>query len=322
MIRWLRRTGCLRSVGPSLVFSTAPGGNPIRSPGASGRWLPWSSCDRRVPAAGPRYGRTGSRRAVNPSTALAATLADELLRCGLREVVVAPGSRSAPLAMEFFRRAQLGDVRLHVRIDERSAAFTALGLAKVSRTPVAVVCTSGTAAAHFHAAVIEADESGVPLLVLTADRPPELRGTGANQTIDQLKLYGTSARWFCEVGVAEEQPQPGYWRSLAARAWGTASGSAGGPAGPVHLNLAFRDPLVPDAQDEAVPLGGRADGAAWTTFSDQVELPWTERGLIVCGDGDYSPGPLLDLAAAAGWPLLAEPSSNCRTGPNALSSYQ
>ncbi len=133
---------------------------------------------------------------MNPATALAAALADELVRCGMREVVVAPGSRSAPLAMEFHRRAEAGDVRLSVRIDERSAAFCALGLAKASGRPVAVVCTSGTAAAHFHAAVIEADESAVPLVVLTADRPPELRGTGANQTVDQLRLYGPAVRWF------------------------------------------------------------------------------------------------------------------------------
>jgi 2-succinyl-5-enolpyruvyl-6-hydroxy-3-cyclohexene-1-carboxylate synthase len=269
---------------------------------------------------------------VNPSTALAATVIDELIRCGLSEVVLAPGSRSAPLAMEFFRRAQLGEVRLSVRIDERSAAFTALGLAKVSRRPVAIVCTSGTAAAHFHAAVIEADESNVPLLVLTADRPPELRGTGANQTIDQLKLYGSAVRWFCEVGVADAL-QPQYWRSALARAWGLASGAAGGPPGPVHLNLAFRDPLVPDepALKQPVPdqpppeppaLAGRPAGAPWTRFSPVATIDWTPRGLIVCGDGDYDVTPLLDLAAAARWPVLAEPSSNARTGPNALSAYQ
>ncbi len=154
---------------------------------------------------------------MNPATALAAVLTDELLRCGLREAVVAPGSRSAPLAMALYEAALYeaalheaavtggpGGLRLHVRADERSAAFLALGLAKASGAPVAVVCTSGTAAAHFHAAVIEADESFVPLLVLTADRPPELRGTGANQTIDQVKLYGGAVRWFCEVGVPED----------------------------------------------------------------------------------------------------------------------
>jgi 2-succinyl-5-enolpyruvyl-6-hydroxy-3-cyclohexene-1-carboxylate synthase len=140
---------------------------------------------------------------VNPSTALATVLVDELARCGLAEAVVAPGSRSAPLATALWEHAEhsAGRLRLHVRIDERSAAFLALGLAKASGRPVAVVCTSGTAAAHFHAAVIEAGEAGVPLLVLTADRPPEMRGTGANQTIDQLKLYGDAVRWFCEVGV-------------------------------------------------------------------------------------------------------------------------
>jgi 2-succinyl-5-enolpyruvyl-6-hydroxy-3-cyclohexene-1-carboxylate synthase len=269
----------------------------------------------------------------HPSAALAAALADELVRCGLREVVLAPGSRSAPLAIEFHRRSEAGDLRLSVRIDERSAAFCALGLAKRSRTPVAVVCTSGTAAAHFHAAVIEADESAVPLLVLTADRPPELRGTGANQTIDQLRLYGPAVRWFCEVGVAEDrEEQAGYWRSTACRAWGLASGSAGGVPGPVHLNLAFRDPLVPE-QDAPVtagreaaasgePLRGRIGGAPWTRFSDVAELPWAERGVVVCGDGDYDPQPLLDLAAQAGWPVLAEPSSNARHGPCALGSYQ
>jgi 2-succinyl-5-enolpyruvyl-6-hydroxy-3-cyclohexene-1-carboxylate synthase len=118
--------------------------------------------------------------AVNPATALARVLVDELRRCGLREAVVAPGSRSTPLALELHAASQAGGLRLHVRIDERSAAFLALGLAKASGRPAAVLCTSGTAAANFHGAVIEADEAAVPLLVLTADRPPELRGTGAN----------------------------------------------------------------------------------------------------------------------------------------------
>ncbi|MGB6457000.1 MAG: 2-succinyl-5-enolpyruvyl-6-hydroxy-3-cyclohexene-1-carboxylic-acid synthase, partial [Streptosporangiaceae bacterium] len=190
---------------------------------------------------------------MNPSTAFATVLVDELVRCGLREAVIAPGSRSAPLAIALHARSQAGPgsdgmagLRLHVRIDERSAAFLALGLAKASGHPVAVVCTSGTAAAHFHAAVIEADEAAVPLLVLTADRPPELRGTGANQTIDQIKLYGSAVRWFCEAGVPEDRPgQAGYWRSLAGRAWSLAAGSAGSYPGPVHLNLPFREPLVP-----------------------------------------------------------------------------
>ena len=288
---------------------------------------------------------------MNPSTAFGTVFVDELIRCGLRDAVLAPGSRSAPLAMALFDRATAAPPaggrapRLHVRIDERSAAFLGLGLAKASRRPVALVCTSGTAAAHFHAAVIEADEAGIPLIVLTADRPPELRGTGTSQTVDQLKLYGGAVRWFSEAGVPEERPgMVRYWRSLASRAWVMASGGAGGLPGPVHVNLPLRDPLVPDADVSwPEPLDGRPGGAPWTGVESSMYqragslqpigtstpsmdgraavLEWTERGVVVCGDGDYDPGPLLDLAEAAGWPVLAEPSSGARSGPNALSAY-
>jgi len=325
---------------------------------------------------------------MNPSTAFGTVFVDELVRCGLREAVLAPGSRSAPLALALADRGGHGDpgradqgrpvgpdrpaLRLHVRIDERSAGFLALGLAKASRRPVAVVCTSGTAAAHLHAAVIEADEAGLPLIVLTADRPPELRGTGANQTIDQLKLYGAAVRWFCEAGVPEARAgMTGYWRSLACRSWAQASGAGGAFPGPVHVNVPLREPLVPErgAGDPGEagetngdgswpePLGGRPDGAPWTSFGSAesggppaasppglpasqprqaaspvrqaaspaglagLELDWTERGVIVCGDGDYPAEPLLELAELAGWPVLAEPSSNARRGPNALSAY-
>ncbi len=276
---------------------------------------------------------------MNPSTAFAVTFADELVRCGLRDAVLAPGSRSAPLAIALFELARAGEIGLHVRIDERSAAFLALGLAKASRRPVAVLCTSGTAAGNFHPAVIEADEAGVPLLVLTADRPPELRGTGANQAIDQVKLYGSAVRWFCDAGVPEASPAPGaagYWRSLACHAWAHAAGAAGGFPGPVQVNLPLREPLVPDPGDAwPAPLGGRPGGAPWTRFADgpadgphrvtgsraALELPWTERGAIVCGDGDYAAAPLLGLAGRAGWPVLAEPSSGARRGPNALPAY-
>ena len=272
---------------------------------------------------------------MNPSTAFGLTFADELIRCGLREAVLAPGSRSTPLALAFHQAAELGRARLHVRIDERSAAFTALGLAKVSRRPVAVLCTSGTAAANFHPAVIEASESGVPLLVLTADRPPELRGIGANQAIDQIKLYGSAVRWFCEAGLPEERAgAAGYWRSLACQAWAHAAGALGGVAGPVHLNLPLREPLVPATAGESgqgewpEPLEGRPGGQPWTRFApagpagSELELPWTERGVVICGDGDYDARPLLGLAEAAGWPVLAEPSSGARHGPNALTAYQ
>jgi 2-succinyl-5-enolpyruvyl-6-hydroxy-3-cyclohexene-1-carboxylate synthase len=267
---------------------------------------------------------------VNPSTAFAAVLADEFARCGLREVVLAPGSRSTPLALAFDSLDRAGRVRLHVRIDERSASFTALGLAKASRRPVAVVCTSGTAAANLHPAVIEADESAVPLLLLTADRPPELRGTGASQTVDQVKLYGSAVRWYAETGVPERLPgMAGYWRSLACRAWAHAAGALGALPGPVHLNIPLRDPLVPDAQPPwPEPLEGRADGGPWTRIGGAaavtapLELPWAERGVVVCGDGDYDAAALVELAELAGWPVLAEPSSGARRGRNALTGYQ
>jgi 2-succinyl-5-enolpyruvyl-6-hydroxy-3-cyclohexene-1-carboxylate synthase len=267
---------------------------------------------------------------VNPSTAFGTVFADELARCGLREVVVAPGSRSTPMAMALHELGRAGRIRLHIRIDERSASFTALGLAKASRRPVAVLCTSGTAAANFHPAVIEADESGVPLLVLTADRPPELRGTGASQTIDQVKMYGGAVRWYAEAGVPESRAgMAGYWRSLACQAWAHAAGAAGTFPGPVHVNLPFRDPLVPgETADWPEPLDGRPDGSPWTRIAaaamtpGPLPLPWTERGVVVCGDGDYDAEPLLELAGRAGWPVLAEPSSGARRGPNALAGYQ
>jgi 2-succinyl-5-enolpyruvyl-6-hydroxy-3-cyclohexene-1-carboxylate synthase len=289
---------------------------------------------------------------VNPSTAFAAVFADELARCGIREVVIAPGSRSTPVAMAFHALDRAGRLRLHVRIDERAASFTALGMAKASRRPVAILCTSGTAAANFHPAVIEASESGVPLLVLTADRPPELHDTGASQTIDQVKLYGDAVRWYADPGAPERRAgAAGAWRSLACQAYAQAAGVTGTFPGPVHLNLPFRDPLVPDSAvpdsavpdsavpDSAVPdepagedwpesLDGRPGRQPWTRFayspsaSLPLSLPWTERGVIVCGDGDYDAGPLLALAGQAGWPVLAEPSSNARRGPNALTAYQ
>ncbi len=272
---------------------------------------------------------------MNPATAFGMVFADELARCGLREAVAAPGSRSTPMAMALHELDRAGRVRLHVRIDERSASFTALGLAKASRRPAAVLCTSGTAAANFHPAVIEAGESGVPLLVLTADRPPELRDTGANQTVDQVKLYGAAVRWYAEAEVPHpRQGAAGYWRSLACQAWALAAGDTGTFPGPVHVNLPFRDPLVPDDTDDwPEPLDGRPGGAPWTraaraggsaraVAAGVLALPWTERGVVVCGDGDYDAAALVELAERAGWPVLAEPSSGARRGPNALPGYQ
>ncbi|MDL4776610.1 MULTISPECIES: 2-succinyl-5-enolpyruvyl-6-hydroxy-3-cyclohexene-1-carboxylic-acid synthase [Thermomonosporaceae] len=261
---------------------------------------------------------------MNPATALATVMVDELLRCGMTDAVLAPGSRSAALALALHAAAEDGRVRLHVRIDERSAAFLGLGLAKRSARPVALVCTSGTAAANFHPAVIEAHESGVPLIVITADRPPELRQTGANQTIDQVRLYGSAARWSTEVGVPENRPgMVAYWRSLMSRAWGRSLAPA---PGPVHVNAAFREPLVPDGDENwCEPLGGDATGA-WTkvrnaTPGSVLHVPPTRRGVLVVGDGAVNVKRYVAAASMAGWPVLAEPSGNARYGDHALSSH-
>ncbi|QKW36164.1 2-succinyl-5-enolpyruvyl-6-hydroxy-3-cyclohexene-1-carboxylic-acid synthase [Actinomadura sp. NAK00032] len=261
---------------------------------------------------------------MNPATALAAVLVDELLRCGMTDAVLAPGSRSAPLALALQAAEEADRVRLHVRIDERSASFLGLGLAKRSGRPVALVCTSGTAAANFHPAVIEAHESGVPLIVITADRPPELRDTGANQTVDQVKLYGTAARWSTEVGVPENRPgMVAYWRSLVSRAWGVAQAPS---PGPVHLNAAFREPLIPDGDESwCEPLDGDATGA-WTkvraaTPGSVLHVPPTRRGVLVVGDGAVNVKRYVAAASMAGWPVLAEPNGNARYGDHALSSH-
>lgn len=267
---------------------------------------------------------------MNPATALATVLADELVRCGLTDVVLTPGSRSGPLALAAH---EAGGIRVHVRIDERSAAYLAVGLGKVRGRPAAVACTSGSATANLHPAVVEASQAGVPLLVLTADRPPELRDTGANQTIDQVQLYGRAVRWFHELeGTEAHGHAVRYWRSVVCRAWGVAAGE---DPGPVHLNLAFREPLVPDGSaDWPESLAGRAGGAPWTAVASPpspsraeppqpavAELPRVERGVLVAGDGAPEPAAYVALAQQRGWPVLAEPTSGARRGPNALSAY-
>ena len=271
-------------------------------------------------------------KAANPSDALGRVLVDELARAGIEHACLAPGSRSAPIALAL---ADEPRISVHVVIDERSASFLALGIAKASRRPVALLSTSGTAAANFHPAVVEADLSGVPLVVLTADRPPELRDRGANQTIDQIKLYGGSVRWFCEVGIPEARGHSvSYWRSLAARACAEALGS---PPGPVHLNLAFREPLVPMPDDGrfAYELEGRAGERAWTDVrraplpASEADVDWlaqearrAERGLVVAGAGAGDLAGVGELAEAAGWPVLAESSSGLRAGRNCISTYE
>lgn len=257
---------------------------------------------------------------LKPTQAFAATFVDELARCGLEAVCIAPGSRSAPLAMAFSRHPA---IRVWMHLDERSASFFALGLAKVAERPVAVLCTSGTAAAEFHAAVIEAHHSRAPLLVLTADRPPELRDVGANQAIDQAGLYGRAVRWFFDPGVPDAEPgAPRRWRRLAARALTEA---AGPPAGPVHLNLPFREPLTPDpgmvARPEPAagpPLSlhrGRLLPAPADVDEVAAALSAARRPLVVAGemrDGAALGCAMDRLLTRLDAPLLAEPTSQLR----------
>lgn len=251
---------------------------------------------------------------VTAQATLAATLVDEWARAGVAHAVVSPGSRSTPLAV-----ALAADDRLHLHVhhDERAAGFLALGIGKAGGVPAVVLTTSGTAAVELHPAVVEASQAGVPLLVCTADRPPELHGVGAPQTVDQTHLYGRAVRWFCPVDPGEGAAASS-WRSLAARAVAEATGA---PPGPVHLDLAFREPLV----GEPGPLPpGRPDRRPWHRAVRSVAAPDDagvdevagllagERGVIVAGAGSGGPDEVHALATATGWPVLADPTSACR----------
>lgn len=263
---------------------------------------------------------------INRTFAPLQAFVDELVRCGLAHAVTSPGSRNAPLILSLAGHPGLECVSV---IDERSAGFVALGIAKATRRPVAVTCTSGTAAANLLPAVVEAHEARVPLLVLTADRPPELRDVGAGQAIDQLKLYGSAVKWFCEVGTQEPSRETGVdIRSLACRAWFTAED---GRPGPVHLNFPLREPLAPTPEDlDPGDWEGRPDGRPWLVVSDaprdptptiiellERDLTEASRGAIVCGGTRYDvAASAARLAAATGWPLLAEPTSGVRCGPH------
>lgn len=245
-----------------------------------------------------------------------ATLVDEWVRCGLTDAVVCPGSRSTPLALAF---ADDDRVRVHVHHDERSGSFLALGLAAVTGRPVAVVVTSGTATVQLHAAAVEAHQAGVPLLLCTADRPPELRDVAAPQTVDQERLYGRSARWYVDPGVADGAAA-GTWRSLASRAW--AEATAAWP-GPVQLNLPFREPLV-GARGALPPP--RGEGAWHRRVRAAREAPLLDpsvaaaKGVVVAGRGVAEPDAVVALADALGWPLLADPTSGCR-GASAVAGF-
>jgi 2-succinyl-5-enolpyruvyl-6-hydroxy-3-cyclohexene-1-carboxylate synthase len=254
---------------------------------------------------------------VNPSTALASVVVDELVRHGVREAVLCPGSRSAAFAYALQDADRAGRIRLHVRVDERSAAFLALGLAKLTRLPVPVFTTSGTAVANLHPAVLEASHAAVPLIIVSADRPAELQGTGANQTTNQSELFGTATRLFHRLAAPERREgQNAVWRSVVSRLCIAADGSVGSDAGPAHLNVSLRDPLVPDllpAGEWPETLAGRDDGAPWATVKPVDRhaqgLAPIPRTLVVLGDLP-DPAMAVEVAAlsrASGWPLLAEP---------------
>ncbi|GAB4521327.1 MAG: 2-succinyl-5-enolpyruvyl-6-hydroxy-3-cyclohexene-1-carboxylic-acid synthase [Anaerolineales bacterium] len=288
-----------------------------------------------------------------PATLWAETFVAALAQAGLRRVVIAPGSRSTPLTLAFARRT---DIRRYTAIDERSAAFFALGLALADGQPAALVCTSGSAAAEFYPAILEADAAEVPLLVLTADRPHELRHSGANQTTDQVKLYGDHVRWFVDVALPEPDPAPRTRRALhtlAARALAAAQGFHA-PPGPVHLNFPFRKPLSPPpgvempgvggsplpegeglGVDGSPPPQGEGLGVGVPTVPEFVRgilhpseaqvrtlkacIQENPRGLILCGPrcpNGDFPQAVRALAQASGYPVLAEPLSGVRFGPH------
>ena len=263
------------------------------------------------------------------TTAFARAVVDEWVRAGVAHACVAPGSRSTPMALAL---AADGRIAVHVFLDERSAAFAAIGIGRATGRPAVVLCTSGTAAANFHPAVLEAHHGRVPVVVATADRPAELRDVGAGQTVDQTRLYGDAVRWFVDLGAPEDVPGAGaWWRSTAAR---TVAVAVGPPAGPVHWNLPFREPLVPTGEP-LVDAPGRPDGAPWTVSDPPMRLADREvatrvaalvrrhpRGVIVAGWGADADPDLVDRVADLGaWPVLADPVSGLRRGAFTVSTY-
>ena len=271
---------------------------------------------------------------ANRNTLWAGIFVSELAKSGLDSVCIAPGSRSTPLAIAF---SEARGIRVYMHSDERSAAYFALGLARASRKPVALVCTSGTAAANFFPAIVEANYGEVPLLVLTADRPAELRESGSNQTIDQIKLFGDHVRWFVDVPPPEANFSKHlfrYLQSLAARAWETSQSPL---PGAVHLNFHFRNPLEPIDVPSDRPswmndsfLSTLETAPAQVIFSrpqlfptaDQKDfltrmISSSQRGLIICGPrcpaGDF-PAKLTELATRIGYPILADSLSGLRFG--------
>lgn len=254
---------------------------------------------------------------MNPSTAQAQVVVDELARGGVRDVVLCPGSRNAPLAFALEAADAAGRLRLHMRIDERTAGFLAIGLAVAGGRPVPVVMTSGTAVANLGPAVLEANYARQPLIVLSANRPYEMLGSGANQTVEQFGLFGSQVRLSNSLGLAEEEDgyrrQNSVWRAAVCRVLAAARGTRSGNAGPVQLDIPLREPLVPDlAPGEVVPAG-RPDGSAWTatqyaTLDVPLELDLTPDTVVVSGHGAGLRPELAEL------PTVAEPTAP-RHGP-------
>lgn len=254
-------------------------------------------------------------------TAYLASFVAELFHSGITDVVVSPGSRSTPMAMVM---AEHPELKVHIHVDERSAAFFALGIAKATNRPVAILCTSGTAAANYFPAIVEARYSRVPLLVLTADRPHELREVGAPQAIDQIHLYGQHVKWFAEMAPPENSEEMiRYARTVCARA---AAIAAQAPAGPVHLNFPFREPLIPRLDENLFQMNDRPQGYVKVhngdlTVSEDYLQTIAERlmgkkGVIVCGniaDGQFADA-VTKLSEVLKFPILADPLSQLRSG--------
>ena len=253
---------------------------------------------------------------MNPSTAQARVVVDELIRGGVRDIVLCPGSRNAPLAFALHDADRAGRIRLHVRIDERTAGYLAIGLAVAAGSPVCVAMTSGTAVANLGPAVVEANYARVPLIVLSANRPYELLGTGANQTMEQLGYFGTQVRANISLGLAEDAPERmdslnAQWRSATCRVVVAATGSRTANAGPVQFDIPLREPLVPDRDhDPATSYApqGRPGDMPWTytppvTFDQPLDIDLTPDTVVIAGHGA---GSHPNLAAL---PTVAEPTA-------------
>ncbi|MGV0815866.1 2-succinyl-5-enolpyruvyl-6-hydroxy-3-cyclohexene-1-carboxylic-acid synthase [Mycolicibacterium boenickei] len=261
---------------------------------------------------------------MNPSTTQARVVVDELIRGGVRDVVLCPGSRNAPLAFALSDADRAGRIRLHVRIDERTAGYLAIGLAVAERAPVCIAMTSGTAVANLGPAVVEANYARVPLIVLSANRPYELLGTGANQTFEQLGYFGTQVRANISLGLAPDLTgaHPGeldslnaQWRSATCRVLVAATGARSANAGPVQFDIPLREPLVPDTAhtDTSFPTG-RPDGKPWThtppvSFDQPLDIDLTPDTVVIAGHGA---GVHPNLA---GLPTVAEPTAPLPQNP-------